>query len=99
MLTNRKVDKEGVITYGDYLSNYIPPNGILIIKNNEILAFMTIWMDLESITIIEISHTEKDKTNQKQTHRCRKETGGYQRGLLGFGRQVKYTKGIRRYRL
>ena len=30
-------------------------------KKNEILPFATIWMDLQSIMISEISWTEKDK--------------------------------------
>ena len=36
-------------------------NGILAIKKNEILPFATIRMDLEGITLSEISQTEKDK--------------------------------------
>ena len=36
--------------------------GILIgHKENEILPFVTVWMDLEDIVIGEISQTEKDK--------------------------------------
>ena len=31
------------------------------IKKNEILAFATTWVDLESIMLSEISQTEKDK--------------------------------------
>ena len=31
------------------------------IKKNEMLPFATTWMDLEGITISEISQTEKDK--------------------------------------
>ena len=31
------------------------------IKKNEILLFATMWMDLESIMISEISHTNQDK--------------------------------------
>ena len=31
------------------------------IQKNEILPFVTTWMDLEGITITEISQTEKDK--------------------------------------
>ena len=30
-------------------------------KNNEILPFAAIWMDLETIILSEISRTEKDK--------------------------------------
>ena len=36
-------------------------NGILAIKQNEILPFATIWMDLQGIMLSEISQTEKDK--------------------------------------
>ena len=35
--------------------------GILAIKKNEILPFSATWMDLEGITLSEISQTEKDK--------------------------------------
>ena len=31
-----------------------------VIKKDEILPFATMWLDLESITLGEISHTEKD---------------------------------------
>ena len=31
------------------------------IKKNEIMPFVTTWMDLEGIMLNEISHTEKDK--------------------------------------
>ena len=31
------------------------------IKKNEILPFVTMWMDLEGIMLSEISQTEKDK--------------------------------------
>ena len=33
----------------------------LAIKKNEILSFVTAWMDLEGVTLSEISQTEKDK--------------------------------------
>ena len=36
-------------------------NGILATKKNEILPFVTTWMDLESIILNEISQTEKNK--------------------------------------
>ena len=37
-------------------------NGILLsYKKDEILPFVTTWMDLEGIMLSEISHTEKDK--------------------------------------
>ena len=32
-----------------------------VIKKNEVLSFAATWMDLESITLSEISQTEKDK--------------------------------------
>ena len=31
------------------------------IKNNKILPFVTVWMDLENIVLSEISQSEKDK--------------------------------------
>ena len=31
------------------------------LKKNEILPFVTTWMDLECIMFSEVSHTEKDK--------------------------------------
>ena len=37
-------------------------NGILLSnKKKELLPFVTTWLDLESIMLSEISHTEKDK--------------------------------------
>ena len=36
-------------------------NGILAIKKNEIRSFGATWMDLEIITLSEVSQTEKDK--------------------------------------
>ena len=36
-------------------------NGILTIKQNEILPFETTWMDLKGIIPSEISQAEKDK--------------------------------------
>ena len=36
-------------------------NGILTIKKNEILLFLTTQMDLKGIMVSEISQTEKDK--------------------------------------
>ena len=44
-----------------YINIYIY-NGILLgHKNNEIMPFEATWMDLEIITLIEVSQTEKDK--------------------------------------
>ena len=36
-------------------------NGILAIKTNETLSFVTAWMDLEGIMLSEINNTEKVK--------------------------------------
>ena len=36
-------------------------NGILVIKKNEILPLVTMWIDLEGVILSKISHTEKDK--------------------------------------
>ena len=36
-------------------------NGILVIKKNETLPFAATWMDLEIITLNELSQEEKDK--------------------------------------
>ena len=51
---DRWLDKEDVVhkTMEDYLA---------IKKKNEILPFVTSWVDLEGITLSEISQTEKDK--------------------------------------
>ena len=58
------------------------------------------WMDLEIMILSEVSQGEKDKyyitymwnliqmnlfTKQKQTHRRKKQTYGYQRGKGGWG--------------
>ena len=52
------MDKENVV----YIYNIY--NEILLShKKNEILPFVTTWMDLEGIILHEISHTEKDKYN------------------------------------
>ena len=66
------------------------------IKKNEILPFLTTWMDLEGIMLSEISqrntntvcfhlHVESktknkkmNETKQKQTHRYKEQTSGYQ---------------------
>ena len=53
MFINRRMDEEDVacIYQGILLSH----------KKNEILPFATTWMDLESIVLIKISPSEKDK--------------------------------------
>ena len=35
--------------------------GIIIIRKDEIVPFLTTWMDLKGIVLSEISRTEKDK--------------------------------------
>ena len=54
--------KEGVrLHIYIYIYIYIY-NGILLShKKNEIMSFAAAWMDLEIITLIEVSHKEKDK--------------------------------------
>ena len=51
---NRWIDKEDH-THTHTLDYYS------VIKKNEILPFVTSWMDLEGITLNEISQTKKDK--------------------------------------
>ena len=51
---NWKMDKEDVVYI--YVMEYY-----LAIKRNELLPFATVWMDLESIMLSEISQSEKDK--------------------------------------
>ena len=37
-------------------------NGIYVtVRKNEIWPFVAAWMELESVTLSEISHTEKDR--------------------------------------
>ena len=43
-------------------------NIIQLLKNGEFLPFATIWMDLEGITLSEISQTEKDKYCSDHMH-------------------------------
>ena len=60
-------------------------------------------MDLEGITLSELSQTEKDKYHMisfiwgilktkpppKQAHRCREQIGGFQRGGVGVNKMGK----------
>ena len=64
-----------------------------VIKKNEILPLVTTWMDLEGLSLSEISQTKEDKnimisllcrtkkqrTTTNQAYRCREQIGGYQR--------------------
>ena len=44
----------------EYVAHFY--NGILLShKKDEVLPFVTLWMDLESVMLSEISQTEKDK--------------------------------------
>ena len=60
------------------------------IKKNDILPFVTTWMDLKGIMLSEISQTEEDKYHimsrisgtfkkKKKAHRYREQIGGCQR--------------------
>ena len=51
VFTGRGVDKEDVVHIY---------NGILVMENNKVLSFAAIWMDLEMITLSEVSQR---KTN------------------------------------
>ena len=52
------MDKEDVACIYVYTYRY---HGVLSYKMDEILLFITMWMDLESIILSEVSQTEKDK--------------------------------------
>ena len=54
MSTGRWIDKEGNIDKEDK-----EDNGILVIKNNDILPFVATWMDLEIIMLSEMSDRER----------------------------------------
>ena len=53
MSINRKTDKEDVV--------YVHSGILLSHKKNEILPFVTTWMDLEGIVLSEISQKENEK--------------------------------------
>ena len=87
MSINRGMDKE------DMVHIY---NGILFShKKNKIMQFAATWMDLEIVILSEVSQTQKDKYHMislicgilkkgGKSHRCRKQTYGYQ-GIRGRG--------------
>ena len=60
MSTDKGMDKEDVT----YINIYIYTHGLLAIKKNEIMPFATTWMDLEIITLSEVSQR---KTNYHVT--------------------------------
>ena len=55
MSINRKTDKEDVV--------YVHSGILLSHKKNEILPFVTTWMDLEGIMLSEISQKKNTKSN------------------------------------
>ena len=59
MSINRRMEKIIYRYRHTHTHTHTQWNIILTFKKNEILAFATTWMDLESIS--EISQTEKDK--------------------------------------
>ena len=71
------------------------------IKNNEIMPFAAIWMDLEIIILSEVSQRKtkiiwdllkkdtKELTIQKQTQRFWNQTYGYQGGNLEVGNKLR----------
>ena len=75
------------------------------IKKNLILPFGTIWVNLESIILSEISQTEKDQYSYvatylwilkikqmyttKQTHKYREQTSGYRGQGQARGRRLR----------
>ena len=52
MSISRGMDKEDVVHIYD---------GILAIKRNEIVPFVEMWMDLETVILSEVSQKEKNK--------------------------------------
>ena len=60
MPIDRRMDKENVVHIY---------NGILAIKRNEIVSFVEMWMDLETVIQSEVSPKEKNKY-RILTHIC-----------------------------
>ena len=52
-------------------------SGILLSENNEILSFVTMWMELECIMLSEISQAEKDKYDFTRMWNLRNKTNGH----------------------
>ena len=64
MSISRGMDKEDMVqTYNGILLGY---------KKNEIMPFATIWMDVETIILSEISQTVKDKHQYHLYHFIKK---------------------------
>ena len=85
----------------------------LAVKENDILPFVTAWVDLEGVMLSEISQRKTNtiwfhlnveskiqnkQTRQKQTHRYRERTDGHQTGE-NWRRWVKKVKGLKMYKL
>jgi len=77
MSIDRALDKEDVVQ----ICNRI----LLGHKKEQKNAFAATWMDLEIITLSEISQTEKDKFHYVITNMWNLMENGYQKGNVGGG--------------